>query len=338
MTATVAAAGRSLLGPLAHDPRIVAANAAVAPLMHAAVLGLRPSMRDLALEHLGWDSAPGSPVALLGKGVRSLLALVAADMTAGAPDAGVRAAACVELVHESGLVHDDPMDRDVVRRGRPAVWAAHGVPAAILLGTTLSTLALQILQEQPPEQRDRMTALWAATMQDMVVGQARDVQLAECGTDAVDPAGWEDMAEGKTGALFGAAMAMGAVAGGADADAVATFDRIGRLLGVAYQIEDDILAIWGDPALTGKPTVREPSARLYPVVVMGGELGPAAPAGAKAATCQQLLAGTPAQERSVAAVRRLTGEALALLTASPDRSGSSVALRGLVASLVDRQR
>ena len=337
MISVVAAAQRSVLGPLAGDPRIVAANAAVAPLMHDAVLGLRPSMRDLALEHLGWPPEPGRPVALLGKGVRSLLALVAADMIAGTPDAGVRAAACVELVHESGLVHDDPMDRDVVRRGRPAVWAAHGVPAAILLGTALSTLALQVLQDQPPEQRDRMTALWAATMQDMVVGQARDVELAEAATDAVDPTGWEDMAERKTGALFGAAMAMGAVTGGADAPTVTAFDRIGRLLGVAYQIEDDILAIWGDPAVTGKPAVREPSARLYPVVVMADQLDPVTPGGGRT-TCQQLLAGTPAQERCVAAVRRLTAEALALLTASPDRSGSSVALRALVASLVDRQR
>lgn len=327
----------ALLGPLAEDRRVGAAHVAVAPLMHDAVLGLRPAMRELALEHLGWDSTPGARVRLLGKGLRSLFALVAADMTGGTPDAGLRAAACVELVHESGLAHDDFMDGDRVRRGRPAIWATHGIPAAMLLGTALSTLGLQVLREQPPELRDRMAALWAGAMQDLVVGQARDVELADCSSVELDPAEWEEMAERKTGSLFGAAMAMGAVAGRSDEATVLAFDQIGRLLGVAYQVADDILAVWGDPAVTGKPAVLVPSARLYPVVAVADQLGAGVLAAAPM-TCRALLEGTPARERSVDAVRRLTGRALALLVASPDRSGSGVGLRAMVSSLVDRQR
>jgi geranylgeranyl diphosphate synthase, type I len=327
----------ALLGPLAEDRRIMAVHEAVAPLMHQAVLGLRPAIRDLALEHLGWDGTPGARVWLLGKGLRSLFALVAADMTGGSPGAGLHAAACVELVHESGLAHDDFMDGDRIRRGRPAIWATHGVPAAMLLGTALSTLGLQLLEEEPPTRRHRMAALWAAAMQDLVAGQARDLELATSPAAELDPADWERMAERKTGALFGAAMAMGAVAGGADEPTVLALDHVGRLLGVAYQIADDILAVWGDPAVTGKPAVALPSGRLYPVVAVADRLGGGVPAETRI-PCRTLLDGTPARERSVAAIRRLTGRALALLAASPDRSGSGAGLRAMVSALVDRQR
>jgi len=336
VTAAATSSG-ALFGPLADDRRIGAAHHAVAPLMHAAVLGLRPTIRDLALEHLGWDHRPGAPVRLLGKGLRSLFAVVAADMTGGSPDAGLRAAACVELVHESGLVHDDFMDGDRVRRGQPAIWATHGVPAAMLLGTALSTLGLQVLQEEPLELRHRMAVLWAGAMQDLVVGQARDVQLEHSSAPELDPAGWKQMAERKTGSLFGAAMAMGAVAGRADEPTALALDQIGRLLGVAYQIADDILAIWGDPAVTGKPAVQVPTARLYPVVAVSDQLGTGVLAEART-SCRALLDGTPARERSVEAIRGLTGRALALLAASPDRSGTGAGLRAMVSSLVDRQR
>lgn len=330
-------AAAALYGPLAEDRRVAIAHTTVVPTMHAAVLGLQPAMRELALEHLGWDSAPGAEARLPGKGLRSLFALVAADMTGGSPAAGVRAGACVELVHESGLVHDDFMDGDRIRRGRPAIWATHGIPAAMLLGTALSTLGLQVIGAEPAELRGRVAALWASAMQDLVVGQARDVQLAGRSPTELDPGDWELMAERKTGSLFGAAMAMGAVTGHADEATVLAFDQIGRLLGVAYQIADDILAIWGDPAVTGKPAVLMPSAQLYPVVTVCDQLGGGVLADA-GITCRDLLEGTPARERSVEAVRRLTTRALELLAASPDRSGTGAALRVMVSSLVDRQR
>jgi geranylgeranyl diphosphate synthase type I len=167
--------------------------------------------------------------------------------------AAVDAAVAVELVHDFSLLHDDVMDGDLTRRHRPAAWAVFGVPRATLAGDALLATAVQRLAQtgQDPASACALVRVLATAVQELCAGQAldlafearADVTVAEC----------RAMAEGKTAALIGAACELGALAAGADAGRARCYRMFGRRLGLAFQLADDLLGIWGDPAVTGKP-------------------------------------------------------------------------------------
>jgi geranylgeranyl diphosphate synthase, type I len=224
------------------------------PLLRDIVERLGPVLAGTGAYHFGWH-VRGSVAS--GKAIRPTLALLAAEAVGAAPLDALPAAAAAELVHNFSLIHDDIIDSDELRRGRPAVWKAYGTPAAILLGDALYSEAFQILLSRGgPSVGAAAAGRLAATMREVVVGQAADIQLAErpwMGERAVGIAEYQAMAEAKTGALLGFAASAGALLGGADAAAVECFDRLGRQLGLAFQCTDDVLGIWGDPTVTGKP-------------------------------------------------------------------------------------
>ncbi|WP_250563056.1 family 2 encapsulin nanocompartment cargo protein polyprenyl transferase [Sphaerisporangium fuscum] len=170
----------------------------------------------------------------------------------GAGPAGVMAAAvAVELVHNFSLLHDDVMDGDGTRRHRPTAWRVFGVSGAILAGDALLALASDVLAASGHPAAPEATRILGAAVLDLVEGQSADVAfetrddvtLPECVT----------MAEGKTGALLGAACALGALFGGGDAERIEHLRGFGNRLGLAFQLVDDLLGIWGNPAVTGKP-------------------------------------------------------------------------------------
>jgi len=225
----------------------------VRPALREAVGRMHPWMAEMAAYSFGWCEIGGDPAAGSGgKGVRLALAVLGAE-AAGAPGrAGVPAAVAVELVHAFSLLHDDIMDGDPARRGRPTVWKAYGTGPAVLAGDALFALAVESLADAGP---GALRALSAA-LADLVRGQADDLLFATrpwAGPERVRPDEYRVMAEHKTGALLGCAAALGALLGGAPAATVATLDRAGRQLGIAFQIVDDVLGIWGDPLVTGKP-------------------------------------------------------------------------------------
>jgi geranylgeranyl diphosphate synthase type I len=160
----------------------------------------------------------------------------------------------VELVHAFSLLHDDIMDGDTSRRRRPAVWKAYGTGPAVLAGDALFALAVETLAATEAGAPGLRTL--SAALGDLVRGQADDLLFAArpwTGPERVRPAEYRAMAERKTGALLGCAAALGAQLGGGPPTAVAALDRAGRRLGLAFQIVDDVLGIWGDPEVTGKP-------------------------------------------------------------------------------------
>lgn len=226
-------------------------RAVVGPALCAAVEDLAPSMRHIAGYHLGWWDERGAPTSSGGgKAIRPTLVLLAAEATGGAPGSAVPAAAAVELIHNFSLLHDDVMDRDATRRGRPTVWAMFGAAEAILAGDALLALAFDVFAAGGHAVADGVRML-SATVLDLVDGQQADVAFEA--RAQVDVAECVAMTQKKTGALLGCATALGATVAGAHPDRVAHLRAFGECLGVAFQHVDDVLGIWGDPAVTGKP-------------------------------------------------------------------------------------
>ncbi|WP_354644738.1 polyprenyl synthetase family protein [Kitasatospora camelliae] len=237
----------------------------VDPALRRTVHGLHRDVRDVAAYAFGWCDLDGTARAAGGgKGLRPALALLTAEAVGGRPEAAVPGAVAVELVHVFSLLHDDIMDGDEQRRHRETAWKAFGVGRALLAGDALLALALAALTENvghlPPNAVTAATALLADTLVELVNGQAADAAFELrpwTGPRAVTVHEYTGMAAGKTGALLGCAAGLGALLAGAPAPTVAAMTRMGRDLGTAFQAVDDLLGIWGDPAVTGKPVFND---------------------------------------------------------------------------------
>lgn len=227
----------------------------VNPELRRTVESLPGSMRRVAMYHFGWEHADGTPAAgNAGKAIRPALVLAAAQALqgpGGQVEDAVRAAAAVELAHNFTLLHDDVIDKDAWRRGRATAWTVFGIPDAIIAGDAMMALALRLLAEDPHPASAAASARLAACVIELCAGQQADcafeqrryVSLDECLT----------MATAKTGALLGCACALGALYAGAGPDEVDAMDAFGREAGLAFQLIDDLIGIWGDPGHTGKP-------------------------------------------------------------------------------------
>ncbi|MEU6088007.1 family 2 encapsulin nanocompartment cargo protein polyprenyl transferase [Streptomyces sp. NPDC047085] len=249
----------------------------VDPELRAAVESLPGPMRRIALYHFGWQQADGTPAAgSAGKAIRPALVLAAATALGGpgARAAAVRAAAAVELIHNFTLLHDDVMDRDTTRRHRPTAWTVFGVPDAILAGNALQALALRLLAEDPHPASGPAAARLADCVVELCAGQHTDTAMEQRAPDEVTLDEVLAMAEAKTGALLGCACALGALYAGAGEEEVAALDAFGRQAGLAFQLIDDVIGIWGDPRRTGKPAgadlaVRKKSLPVVAALVSG---------------------------------------------------------------------
>ncbi|POM27338.1 (2E,6E)-farnesyl diphosphate synthase [Actinomadura rubteroloni] len=202
--------------------------------------------------HLGTHDRNGTPIdGDSGKAVRPALALLACQAVGGDQARALPAAVAVELVHNASLLHDDIIDGDQTRRGRPAVWRTFGVADAILAGDALFFVAIRTLAESLPLAGQGVMIL-TSTVQQLIEGEHTDLLME--GRPATTLSESQAMATAKTGSLIAAACALGAIAGGATVEQIARMHSFGLDLGLAFQFIDDIKGIWGDPAVTGKPT------------------------------------------------------------------------------------
>jgi len=224
----------------------------VEPALRKALARLDPWSRHVATYHFGWCDADGRPTSGRGgKAVRPALAVLAAESVGAPVSAALPGAVAVELVHNFSLLHDDLMDRDVERRHRRTVWVIWGPATAILAGDALLALAHEVLLESPASGAARAARLLASATRELTRGQVADLAF-----ETRDDVGLDeciDMATAKTGSLLAASAGIGALLADAPESTVDALMMFGREVGVAFQLVDDVLGIWGDPAVTGKP-------------------------------------------------------------------------------------
>lgn len=208
---------------------------------------------EMLTYHMGWSGEGAGPEAA-GKRIRPLLVLLSTSGCGADWQSALPAAAAVELVHNFSLVHDDIQDNSDKRRGRPTTWVKWGMPMAINVGDALfvmSTQAMMDLKENyGPETIVRAAEILHNTCLELTRGQFLDMSYEER-TDLGVEDYWP-MVAGKTAALLSACCHIGALLGGADDPGQDAYRAFGHYLGLAFQVQDDILGIWGDEILTGK--------------------------------------------------------------------------------------
>lgn len=208
---------------------------------------------EMLTYHMGWTGEGSGPEAT-GKRIRPLLVLLSTASCEADWQSALPAAAAIELVHNFSLVHDDIQDNSDKRRGRPTTWVKWGMPMAINVGDALFVLSNQAIMDlkesYPPEIVVKAAEILHHTCLELTRGQFLDISYEERNNLSVED--YWPMISGKTAALLSACCHIGALLGGADDARQDSYRAFGHYLGLAFQVQDDILGIWGDEALTGK--------------------------------------------------------------------------------------
>lgn len=255
------------------------------------------------------DAAMRHALLLGGKRLRPCLVLACSEIAGGRSEAALAAGAAVELVHSYSLVHDDlpAMDDDALRRGQPTVHVVWDDATAILTGDALLTLAFEILagalelDAVPDDLRLTMvrTLAGAAGHRGMVAGQAMDMAAtAPEGASDLDAEALAAIHRAKTGALIRASVALGLLAAGnRDRELAERLDRYAALLGLAFQVVDDILDATADTETLGKPAGSDEELGKLTYVRLLGLDGARAQADALCAEATALLDDVPGSQR-----------------------------------------
>jgi geranylgeranyl diphosphate synthase type I len=320
------------------------------PVLRAAVDRLAPPMDTVAAYHFGWIDAAGNPAdGDGGKAVRPALALLSAQAAGAAPEVGVPGAVAVELVHNFSLLHDDLMDGDTERRHRTTVWVQWGASSAILCGDAMLALAQEVLLEAPSPHAAPAARLLAVTTRELIRGQAEDLAFESRDDVGVDEC--LSMAAGKTGSLLAASASIGAVLAGAPAAQTEALHTYGHEVGMAFQLVDDLLGIWGDPGVTGKPVLSDLRSRKKSLPVTyairnGGDIGrelgdwlaaDGDPTDDELHAAARLVEQGGGREWAAAEARRRRDRALDAVTGAGLLPGPTAELVAVAHHLVDRE-
>src|ERR1700689_3960815 len=256
---------------------VAVARDLVGPATEAAINRLSPGVRRVAAYRYGLADAEAPPVRVgSGKALRPALALLSARAAGVSAERGVMVAVAVELVHNFSLLHDDIMDGDTERRHRPTAWTVFGVGAAILAGDALLCLAQDILLADQAPQGVWAARCLSAAVHRLIAGQGADLAFER--RDDVTLEQCQEMAGDKTAALMACACSIGAIYVGAPAELAMGLAGFGAHAGIAFQLTDDLLGIWGAPEVTGKPVrsdlrARKKSLPVVAALTSGTEAG-----------------------------------------------------------------
>ena len=303
--------------------------------------------------HMGWTGEGAGPEAA-GKRIRPLMLLLCASASAPLSaseswQSALPAAAAVELVHNFSLVHDDIQDNSDKRRGRPTAWVKWGAPMAINIGDALFVMSNQAIidlkDHYPAQVVVRAAEILHNTCLDLTRGQFLDMSYEERTELTVED--YWPMVAGKTAALLSACCHIGSLLGGADEAGQEAYRSFGHYLGLAFQVQDDILGIWGDEALMGKSTAGDLMERKNSLPVLAGlsanarfaarwKQGPI-----RAEEVEQvarLLAGEGAYQTAVEAARQMTDLARMSLREADPQGQAGDALFDLADKLLKRSQ
>ncbi len=303
--------------------------------------------------HLGWLDQQFRPVqAYSGKRLRPLLSLLSCEAAGGDWHKALPAAAALELVHNFSLIHDDIEDNSPTRRGRPAVWKVWGLPHGVNVGDAMLVLARLALARLSDRGTDTDTVVAAMDILDqtcLALCQGQYLDMAYEGRLDVKEDSYVQMIGAKTAALIAASTQLGAlIAEGKDK--TQHYRQFGWQLGLAFQMVDDILGIWGDPAMTGKPAASDiRSHKMTLPIVFALRAGEGGKELADLYS-QERLSDTDVT-RAVAILERVgarqyvqrlaaeyEAEALAALDAAGPRGPAAEQLRSLATSLTSREK
>ena len=315
----------------------------------------RSGLYAMLAYHLGWTDAEGRPTSgFAGKQLRPTLLLLAAEAAGGDPAAATPAAAAVELLHNFSLIHDDIQDRSEERRGRAVVWTLWGTAQAINAGDAMHAAAARAAlrcAEAGASAADTLEV--AAMLHDcclrLVEGQYLDLQFEQ--RDDVTPDDYFAMIDGKTGALLVTCIEIGALLGGGRPKRD-EWRRFGRHLGRAFQEVDDVLGVWGDQKITGKPAADDvyKGKRSLPFLLAAQRLPPAGAArlreiyrltsrdDATVAEAVDLMTRSGARAAVDASAREHLDEALKALDATGATGRGAQELRAVARFVVARDR
>lgn len=202
--------------------------------------------------HLGWlKDSRGN----MGKRIRPLLTLLSCAAVGGEWKSALPVSSSIELIHNFSLIHDDIEDGSETRRGMATIWKRWGIPKAINIGDAVFILARLSAHRMrdygvPAEAILKVFEVLDKACLNLTIGQ--DMDLTFESRKGVTEEEYMKMIEGKTSALLAASTSCGGIVAQADSEAIEILNAFGHHLGLAFQIRDDILGIWGDPQTTGK--------------------------------------------------------------------------------------
>lgn len=218
---------------------------------------LRP-FYEMLTYHMGWTGENLGRGAK-GKRIRPMILLLVTLSCNQEWLRAIPAAASVELVHNFSLVHDDIQDNSPIRRGRSTIWTMYGIPMAINVGDALFSMAnqaiLDLAKVNSAEKVLKAGKILHDTCLDLTCGQFLDMSYEKRNDMSIDD--YWPMIEGKTAALLSACAQIGAVLGNANDATIEQYRIFGKNLGLAFQVQDDIMGVWGEEALTGKSTASD---------------------------------------------------------------------------------
>lgn len=218
--------------------------------------------------HMGWlNKEFEKQSAYKGKRLRPVLCSLVCKLTGGAIEDSYPPGMALELTHNFSLVHDDIQDKDLFRRGRETVWSIWGMAQGINVGDAMIALSHKAILDShlSYEKKCKLITLLDNAIFNLCQGQFLDVSFES--NDDIDIDDYLLMVQGKTCSMFEASVGMGVVVSGRE-ELINDFISIARNLGLAFQILDDILGLWGDPKVTGKPVGSDlrQNKKTYPII------------------------------------------------------------------------
>ena len=299
--------------------------------------------------HMGWVDENLQPEQVnAGKQIRPILLLLTCQAAGGDWQQAVPAAAAIELVHNFSLIHDDIEDASPTRRGRLTAWKIWGIEQSINAGDAmfaLAHIAMNRLFDRgvPAEIVVKALRRFDETCVHLTQGQNLDMAFETMDVVQVDE--YIKMITGKTAVLLSLCTELGALIAGADAETVENYHQFGLQTGLAFQMKDDILGIWGDEAVIGKSASTDISTKKKTLPVLYGLAesadlrqlyGQVETNGVFVETAVSLLTDCGARDYATTKAIDYTDSALAHLEASQPQGKASELLKALVNFLLER--